>query len=98
MSVHKYIYIYIYVLSYSFYINTLLGNISKLYKTHGTNTIKANTKGNRTVQQNDINWSKRILGKLALTQIKTNIITDDFIPNTIPQIIPSTRGLFIILL
>jgi len=33
----------------------LLGNISKLYKTHGTNTIKAKTKGNKTVQQNDIN-------------------------------------------
>jgi len=33
----------------------LLGNISKLYKIHGTNTIKANTKGNKTVQQNDIN-------------------------------------------
>ena len=76
----------------------LLGNISKLYKIQGTNTIKANTKGNRTVQQNDINWSKRILGKLALIQIKTNIIIEDFIPNIIPQSIPSTKGLFIILL
>ena len=35
----------------------LLGMISKLYKTQGINTIKAITTGNKTVQQNDINWS-----------------------------------------
>jgi len=29
--------------------------------------------GNKTVQQNDINWSNRILGKEALTQIKINM-------------------------
>jgi hypothetical protein len=29
--------------------------------------------GNKIVQQIDINWSKRILGKEALTQIKINI-------------------------
>ena len=44
----------------------LLGIISKLYKIHGTNTIKAITIGNNIVQQNDINWSKRILGNDAL--------------------------------
>ena len=62
----------------------LLGNISKLYKIQRTNTIKANTKGNRTVQQNDINWSKRILGKEALTHIKTKIIMQDFSPKLKP--------------
>ena len=36
--------------------------------------IKATTIGSNTVQQNDISWSKRILGKLALAQINTNII------------------------
>ena len=30
--------------------------------------------GNNIVQQKDISWSKRILGKEALTHIKTNII------------------------
>ena len=34
--------------------------------------------GNKTVQQKDINWSNRILGKEALTQIKTNINTHVF--------------------
>jgi hypothetical protein len=32
--------------------------------------------GNSTVQQTDINWSKRILGKDALTQIKIKISVD----------------------
>ena len=45
--------------------------------------IKATTTGNNTVQQKDINWSKRILGKLALAQIKTNIIALDLIPSKI---------------
>ena len=39
--------------------------------------------GNNTVQQKDINWSKRILGKDALTQIKINTIRELFKPNTI---------------
>ena len=43
--------------------------------------MKANTKGNRTVQQYDINWSKRILGNEALTQINTNIMISVLIPN-----------------
>ena len=71
----------------------LLGNISKLYNKQGTSIIKAITIGNNMVQQNDINWSKRILGKLALTQIKTKIIIHDLIPNIIPQRIPSNIGL-----
>lgn len=38
--------------------------------------------GNNIVQQKDINWSKRILGKDALTQIKTNTIRELFKPKT----------------
>ena len=48
--------------------------------------------GNRIVQENDINWSKRILGKEALTQIKTNTIIQDLIPRVKPYIIPSING------
>ena len=36
--------------------------------------------GNNTVQQYDINWSNLILGKDALTQMKTKIRKDDFKP------------------
>ena len=36
--------------------------------------------GNKTVQQYDINWSKRILGNEALAQIKTKIIKQVFKP------------------
>lgn len=74
----------------------LIGNISKLYKIHGTNIIKANTIGNKTVQQKDINWSKRILGKEALAQIKVNIIRELFNPKLNPYINPSKAGVFII--
>ena len=56
----------------------------KLYKIQGTNIIKANRTGNKTVQQNAINWSKRILGKEALTQMKINIIIALFIPKFKP--------------
>ena len=70
----------------------MLGIISKLYITHGINTINAITIGNNIVQENDINWSKRILGKEALTQIKTKIITEDFIPIVRPYIKPSITG------
>ena len=42
--------------------------------------MKANNKGNNTVQQNDINWSKRILGNEALTQIKTKTKKELFAP------------------
>jgi hypothetical protein len=49
----------------------------------GINTINANKIGNNTVQQKDINWSKRILGNEALTHININIIIELFIPKVI---------------
>jgi hypothetical protein len=59
---------------------------------HGTNIINAITIGNNIVQQKDINWSKRILGKEALTHIKTKIIIDDFKPRLKPYNDPSIKG------
>jgi hypothetical protein len=59
--------------------------------------INAKITGNRTVQQNDINWSKRILGKEALAQIKVNIIIELFIPKFKPYNNPSNVGLLNIL-
>jgi len=56
----------------------------KLYKRQGTKIIKAKTTGNKTVQQKDISWSKRILGKEALTHINTNIIIELLIPKFKP--------------
>jgi hypothetical protein len=53
--------------------------------------------GNRTVQQNAINWSKRILGKEALAQIKVNIIIELFNPKFKPYNSPSNVGLLNIL-
>ena len=67
--------------------DTLLGIISKLYIIHGINIIKAITIGNSIVQQNDINWSNRILGKEALAHIKTNIIIQALSPITTPLIV-----------
>lgn len=67
--------------------------IAKLYKTQGNNIIKAITNGNSMVQQNDINWSYRILGNEALAQIKINIIIQDFNPNVKPYMAPSIYGL-----
>lgn len=58
----------------------------------GTNTIKAITIGNSIVQEKDINWSKRILGKEALTHMKVKIIMQDLIPIVKPDISPSTSG------
>ena len=52
--------------------------IYKLHIKHGIKITKAITTGNKTVQHTDINWSKRILGKEALTQINTNINTTVF--------------------
>lgn len=66
--------------------------MSKLYMIQGASTIKAITIGNNIVQENDISWSKRILGKEALTHIKTNTIIQDFIPIVRPYIIPSIKG------
>ena len=70
-----------------------MGITLKLYKTQGDNIIKAITKGNSIVQQNDINWSYRILGNEALAHIKTNIIIHDFSPKIKPDVIPCIRGL-----
>ena len=61
--------------------------MSKLYTTQGNNTMKAITIGNKIVQENDINWSKRILGNEALTHINVNIIIQDLIPITTPLIV-----------
>lgn len=71
----------------------MLGIISKLYKIQGTNIIKAITRGNNIVQQNDISWSKRILGKEALAHIKTKIIIQALSPRVKPDSIPSIKGL-----
>jgi hypothetical protein len=54
--------------------------MSKLYNIQGTRITNAITIGNKTVQQKDINWSKRILGKDALDHINMNIIMHDFTP------------------
>ena len=66
--------------------------MSKLYIIQGTITIKAITIGSNIVQEKDISWSKRILGKEALTHIKTKTIIQDFIPIVRPYIIPSISG------
>jgi hypothetical protein len=55
--------------------------------------INAKTTGNRTVQQKAINWSKRILGKEALAQIKVNIMIELFNPKFKPYNNPSNVGL-----
>nr|ATQ37159.1 hypothetical protein [Colletotrichum lindemuthianum]ATQ37181.1 hypothetical protein [Colletotrichum lindemuthianum] len=62
------------------YIVMFSTNISNAYKVQGNNIIKANNNGNKTVQQKDINWSKRILGNEALTQIKINTKSELFTP------------------
>jgi len=68
-------------------------NIPNIYNNEGINIINANNIGNNTVQQNDINWSKRILGKDALTQIKINTIIELFIPKVKLDNSPSTEEL-----
>jgi len=55
--------------------------------------MKAITIGSKIVQENNINWSKRILGKEALTQMKTKTIVHDLIPKVKPEISPSINGL-----
>jgi hypothetical protein len=61
---------------------------SKLNKMQGTNTIKAKSKGRRTVQQKLMSWSNRILGKEARTQINVKTKALDFIPKIRPEINP----------
>jgi len=46
----------------------------------GIKTIKANTNGSIWIHVKFNNWSNLNLGKLALTQIKINIITEAFNP------------------
>ena len=54
--------------------------------------MKAMIIGKSIVQENDINWSKRILGKEALTHINTKIIIHDLIPKVRPDNAPSNKG------
>lgn len=63
----------------------------------GNNTIKAIIKGNKIVQQKDINWSYLILGKEALAHIKVNIITQDLKPKVKLYVNPSKMGALITL-
>lgn len=70
----------------------MLGIISKLNNIQGIKITKAITIGNKIVQQKDINWSKRILGKDALVQIKTKIMIQDFIPKAKEYSNPSSKG------
>ena len=67
--------------------------MSNPYIIQGTKTMNAITIGNSIVQENDISWSKRILGKEALTHIKIKIIIQAFIPSARPDTIPSIKGL-----
>ncbi len=71
----------------------MLGIISKLYNKQGIYIINPITIGSSIVQQNDINWSKRILGNEALTHIKINIIIQVLNPKLKPCAIPSINGL-----
>ena len=64
-----------------------------MYNKDGINNINANKIGSNTVQQKDINWSKRILGNEALTQIKMKTIIELFIPKVILYKSPSTAEL-----
>ena len=61
------------------------GIIPRPYTIQGINITYAITTGNKTVQHTDINWSKRILGKEALTQMNTNIKKDVFIAKFIEE-------------
>lgn len=70
----------------------LLGTMSKLYITQGIKIIKAITIGSKMVQEKDISWSNRILGKEALTQMKTKIIMQDLVPNIKLDNMPSIKG------
>lgn len=68
-------------------------NTPNEYSIQGINTINANSIGNNTVQQKDINWSKRILGNEALTHINVKIITPALTPKLIPDKRPSIEEL-----
>ena len=74
-----------------------MNNTPNAYNIHGTKNINPNSIGNNTVQQKDINWSKRILGNEALTHINTKTIIPLLIPRLIPEKRPSIEGLINIL-
>ena len=78
-------------MSINYNILILHGIISQLYNRQGIKNIKAITIGNRIVQQKDINWSNRILGKDALVHIKINIIIQDLRPKVNPYNNPSIK-------
>ena len=80
-----------------FYVYNMLifiKNASNWNKIQGIKTMKANNKGSKTVQQNDINWSNLILGNEALTQIKTNTKNELFKPRIKPDNNPLIKGFF----
>ena len=52
--------------------------------------IKAKSRGNKTTQQKDINWSNLILGKDALIQMNANTRILDLIPRIRADINPSS--------
>ncbi len=57
--------LYYKVKAFSYNKDILLGITYKLYTIYGINTINPITIGNNMVQENNINWSKRILGKVS---------------------------------
>lgn len=59
--------------------------ISNWNNIQGIKIIIANNKGNKTVQQNDINWSNLILGNEALTHMKRKTNIELFNPILIPE-------------
>lgn len=65
-----------------------MDNIDVPYVIQGIIIINAIIIGNKTVQQNDISWSKRILGKEALTHIKVKTKLEALNPNDILSIKP----------
>ena len=54
--------------------------------------MNANNKGNKTVQQKDINWSNLILGNDALTQMKIKTNRELFNPIVKPDNKPFIKG------
>lgn len=59
----------------------------------GINNIKAKINGSIIVQQYNINWSNRILGNEALTQMKIKIMINVLNPIIKLQLISSIQGL-----
>jgi hypothetical protein len=72
---------------YFYYYNIFMFNIkiSNWNNIQGIKIINANNKGNKTVQQNDINWSNLILGNEALTHMKRKTSSELFNPILKPE-------------